>query len=283
MGIEPGRDSDHLNRAFIDAVDASIALLRLPILPSSYRRGLHGRALLVEHFGRQLETRRRNPGPDLFSRLCEARSEDGERFTEDEIVNHITFVMMAAHDTSTSTLSTVLFHLAKNPEWQERLRAQRLRLPEQLSLDELEQVDELGWAIDEALRLSPPLAVMPRQTSNATEHGGYLIPAGVLIGLAPLIVHRDPRHWSRPHEFDPERFWPTRAEHKSHPFAFAPFGGGRHLCIGKRFGYLEIRSTLHQMLRRIRWSVPDGYQLPFKFVPIIKPADGLPLTLRPIG
>jgi len=282
MGITPGRDSERLNRAFIDAVDASIALLRLPIWPLPYYRGLRGRAFLDERFESLLPLKRQQQTADLFSRLCHARSEDGEAFTDEEVVNHMVFVMMAAHDTSTSTLATAIYHLAKHPEWQDRLREQSLARPEHLSLEALEQLEELGWVVDESLRLYPPLAVMPRVTSAHTEHGGYSIPRGVLIGLAPALVHRDPRHWSRPHEFDPERFSPRRAEHKRHAFAFAPFGGGRHICVGKRFGQLEIRSTLHQMLRRVRWSVPQGYEMPFRFVPIAKPSDGLPLTLRPV-
>ncbi len=279
MGLTPGRDSERTNRAFIDAVDASIALLRLPVWPLPYYRGLRGRALLGERFGRLVAQKRQRPTADLFSQLCQARSEDGEAFTDAEVVNHMVFVMMAAHDTSTSTLATAIYHLAKHPAWQERLRAHSLARPAQLSLDELEQLEELGWAVEESLRLYPPLAVMPRVTTAPTEHGGYAIPPGVLIGLAPALVHRDPRHWSRPHQFDPERFAPGRAEHKRHAFAFAPVGGGRHICVGKRFGQLEIRSTLHQLLRRVRWSVPAGYQMPFRFVPIAKPRDGLPLTV----
>ncbi len=279
MGMAPGRDSDRLNRAFIDAVDASIALLRLPVWPLPYYRGLRGRALLGERFGGLVNAKRQRPAADLFSKLCQARSEDGEAFTDEEVVNHMVFVMMAAHDTSTSTLATAVYHLAKHPEWQERLREESRQRPAQLSLEELEQLEELGWVVEESLRLFPPLAVMPRVTATRTEHGGYSIPPGVLIGLAPALVHRDPRHWSRPHHFDPARFSPSRAEDKRHAFAFAPFGGGRHICVGKRFGQLEIRSTLHQMLRRVRWSVPDGYQMPFRFVPIAKPRDGLPLTI----
>jgi cytochrome P450 len=95
-------------------------------------------------------------------------------------------------------------------------------------------------------------------------------------------VHRDPRHWTRPHTFDPERFSNARAEHKRHPYAFTPFGGGRHLCVGKRFGQLEIRATLHQLLKKVRWSVPEGYEMPFQFMPIGKPTDGLPVRIEPI-
>lgn len=281
-GAEPGRDADRINRAFVDAVDASIALLRLPIWPLRYYKGIRGQAFLADRFRRALAERRAADGPDLFSRLCHARSEDGEQFTDAEVVNHMVFVMMAAHDTSTSTLSTAIYHLAKFPEWQERLRAKSRALPDELGLEQLEQLEEHSWVMDESLRLHPPLPFMPRVTVSATEVAGYRVPAGVLMAFAPLAVHRDPRYWTRPQSFDPERFASGRAEHKSHAYAFAPFGGGRHSCVGKRFGQLEILSTLHQMLKKVRWSVPEGYEMPFQFMPIGKPKDGLPVQLEAV-
>jgi cytochrome P450 len=282
MGAEPGADADRVNRAFVEAVQASIALVRLPVWPLPYYKGIRGQAFLAERFRQLLADKRATASADLFSKLCHVRSEDGEAFTDAEVVNHMVFVMMAAHDTSTSTLSTAIYYLAKHPEWQERLRKQSLALPDELSLDELEQLEEHSWVMDESLRLHPPLPFMPRVTVTETEFAGYRIPAGILAGFAPLVVHRDPRHWTRPNTFDPERFSSDRAEHKTHPYAFAPFGGGRHLCVGKRFGQLEIRSTIHQMLKKIRWSVPEGYEMPFQFMPIGKPRDGLPVRLTAI-
>ncbi len=282
MGAEPGADADRINRAFVDAVEASIALVRLPVWPLPYYKGIRGQAFLAERFRQLLAEKRREERADLFSKLCHVRSEDGEAFTDQEVVHHMVFVMMAAHDTSTSTLSTAIYYLAKHPEWQERLRKLSMALPDELSLDALEQLEEHTWVMDESLRLHPPLPFMPRVTVAETEFAGYRIPAGVLAGFAPLVVHRDPRHWTRPHRFDPERFSNDRAEHKSHPYAFAPFGGGRHLCVGKRFGQLEIRATLHQMLKKVRWSVPEGYEMPFQFMPIGKPTDGLPVRIEAI-
>jgi cytochrome P450 len=282
MGADGGGDADRVNGAFIDSVEASIALLRLPVWPLPYYKGLRGQAFLAERFGQAVASKRARETPDLFSKLCHVTSEDGEAFTDEEVVHHMVFVMMAAHDTSTSTLSTAIYHLAKHPDWQERLREQSMGLPDALSLEQLEGLEELTWVMDESLRLYPPLPVMPRVTVKPTEFGGYEIPPRVLTGFAPILVHRDPRHWTRPHAFDPERFSDERAEHRSHPYAFAPFGGGRHICVGKRFGQLEIRSTLHQMLRKVRWSVPDDYEMPFQFVPISKPRDGLPLRIEPL-
>ena len=75
----------------------------------------------------------------------------------------------------------------------------------------------------------------------------------------PDFTHHDPRIWSQPWRFDPDRFGPERAEHKRHAYAFVPFGGGAHTCIGKSFAYMLAKVFLHQLLLRYRWRVPDGY------------------------
>ena len=115
---------------------------------------------------------------------------------------------------------------------------------------------------------------------RAFEFGGARIPSGSLVGIAPVHTHHLPSLWSSPYRFDPERFSPSRAEHKRHRFAWVPFGGGAHLCIGQHFAGLEIKTTLHQMLRRFRWSVPDRYVLPYARVPIGMPRDGLALRIE---
>ena len=70
------------------------------------------------------------------------------------------------------------------------------------------------------------------------------------------------------------RFAPERAEHERHSHSWVPFGGGPHMCLGFRFAELQVRSLMHQMLRRYRWSVPAGYTMPVQQAPISKPRDG---------
>ena len=71
--------------------------------------------------------------------LCRAETEDGERFTDDDVVNHMIFTMMAAHDTSTITVAMMGYYLAKHPEWQDRLRAESQALgKDAISYDDLD-------------------------------------------------------------------------------------------------------------------------------------------------
>lgn len=280
MGVDSDVRTQRLNQAFVDAVEASVAIVRINAWPTRYHRGLRGRRLIETHLRSMLADKRAHQTPDLFSQMCSATSEQGETFTDDEIIHHMNFLMMAAHDTSTSTISTTLYCLARNPEWQERLRAAALALPDYLSYDQLNDLEELSWVIHEVLRKHPPLPVMPRVVVKDIDHAGYRLTPGTLVAVPVLHTHHDPAWWTDPHGFDPERFAPGREEHRRHKYLWAPFGGGAHMCIGQRFGLLEVKAALHLMLRRYRWSVPADYRMPYQHVPIARPTDGLPLRLE---
>jgi cytochrome P450 len=106
------------------------------------------------------------------------------------------------------------------------------------------------------------------------------IPAGATVVLGLYPSHRLAPWWQDPDRFDPERFAEHRREDQSHKFAWAPFGGNVHKCIGMYFGGMEVKTILHHMLLRYQWSVPAAYEPPMTFGTGPMPADGLPITLR---
>jgi cytochrome P450 len=284
MGVELGREAKELNKAFVATVAASLAFFRAPIPGLKMWRGVRGREVLVNRFRALMPEKRATHTDDFFSEFCHAQSEQGERFTDQEIIDHMIFLMMAAHDTTSSSLTTMMYLLALHPEWQERLRAAAQALSKtQLEHDDLEQLEELTWVMREALRLTPPLTSMPRMCVKDTEFQGYPIPAGTMVGIYPMHVHYMPSLWTNPRSFDPERFSPARQEDRRHAFAWVPFGGGAHVCIGQHFATLQVKAIMHQLLLRYRWSIEPGYTMPYQLVPIAKPRDGLPLTLERIG
>jgi len=121
---------------------------------------------------------------------------------------------------------------------------------------------------------------MPRMCIRDVEFKGHLIPANTMVGIYPIHTHYMPSLWSDPHRFDPERFSPARQEDRRHAFAWTPFGGGAHMCIGQHFATLQVKAIMHRLLLRYRWSTPPGYAMPYQMVPIAKPSDGLPVTLQ---
>jgi cytochrome P450 len=280
MGASVGADDARLQRAFIDSVRAGTALVRYPIRGGRWQRGLAGRRVLEDYFRTRLPEKRVADSDDLFSALCHVRSDDGEAFTDDDIVNHMIFLMMAAHDTSTITVSAVLAALAAHPEWQDRAREQSMAIDGELTLDSLDRLDVLDLVIKEALRLVAPVPSLARKTVKDTELLGHFIPAGTQISVSPWFSHYMPEIWSEPMQFDPERFAPPRQEDKQHRYAWVPFGGGAHKCIGMYFGTQEVKTIMHHLLRSYRWSTPPGYEVPWDLVALPMPGDGLPLTLH---
>ena len=123
LGAGIGPEVDEITRAFVDMVAASVAVIRKPLPGTPMARGVKGRKRIVAYFSEQIPIRRaKGGGDDLFSQLCHATHEDGALLSTQDIVDHMSFLMMAAHDTLTSSLTSFVGELAAHPEWQQKLR-----------------------------------------------------------------------------------------------------------------------------------------------------------------
>lgn len=281
MGEELGAQADRLNAAFIDTVVGGQAVIRADVPGGKWHRGLESRRLLEDYFRTQIPAKRAGDADDLFSVLCHAVSEDGTSFADEDIVNHMIFLMMAAHDTSTITLAMMAYYLAKHPEWQERLREEsRAMGTATIGYDDVERMPLTELVLKETLRMNAPVGILARQTLKDTEIDGHFVPAGtkLMVGIYP--TQRMEPWWNDPDTFDPERFTPERAEDASHKYAWTPFGGNVHKCIGMHFGSMEVKAILHQMLLRFRWTVPAGYEPVIDYGTGPFPGDGLPIELH---
>jgi cytochrome P450 len=274
---------DRVNRGFIDCVQAAGAILRVPVAGNKWHRAARGRAQLERFLTGQLPAARDSRGDDLFSVLTRVQDEDGTRFTDIDVVNHMIFLLMAAHETSTSTVSTAMYYLGRHLEWQDRVRDEAFALGPHATVQQLSELCDLDMVIKECQRLVAPVPVVARQAVKDTEVAGRPIAAGTGAAVCLQLSHYLPEYWSRPETFDPERFSPQRREDGSHRFAWAPFGGGVHKCLGMAFSDIEVRTVLAQILTRFRWSVPVDYVPPMSNVSLPYPKDGLPVDLRSLS
>jgi cytochrome P450 len=288
MGHEPGSDHDLVTKikaAYETTTRAGGAIIRTPVPPFKWWRGLQARKVLEEYFTARVAEKRGSEGTDMLTVLTHIADEDGNTFSDADIVNHMIFLMMAAHDTSSSTMSTMAYHLAANPEWQDRLREEGDRLigDAPLDIDTLDKLKTFDLVIHEALRMVTPLPFNVRRAVRDTSIQGYFVPAGTNINLWPGMNHMLPELWDDPEKFDPDRFAEPRSEQKRHRYAFAPFGGGAHKCIGLVFGQLEIKSVMHRLLRNYRLELPHpGYKPRYDYAGMPVPIDGMPIVLKPI-
>ena len=122
LGAGIGPEVDEITRAFVDMVAAAVAVIRKPLPGTQMARGVKGRKRIVAYFSEQIPIRREKGGEDLFSQLCQATHEDGALLSTQDIIDHMSFLMMAAHDTLTSSLTSFIGALAADPEWQAKLR-----------------------------------------------------------------------------------------------------------------------------------------------------------------
>jgi cytochrome P450 len=292
IGVPWGPESDRINQAFVDMVQASIAPVRHPLPFTQMRRGVKGRAFLVDYFTRETLKRRAGEGlgQDMFSQFATATDEAGDLLPVDEVVDHMNFLMMAAHDTITSSATSLVWLLAKHPEWQEKVRQEVFAVtggpdaqgrPRGAAYDDLGKFELLEMAFKESLRLIAPVPSIPRRALRSFEFKGVRIPAGTACGFNIHLTHHMEEYWDNPEVFDPMRFTPDKVKAR-HKYAWVPFGGGAHMCLGLHFAYMQVKILMAQMLQRYRIEVADGYEPEWQPWPIPKPRDGLKVTFRPL-
>ncbi len=281
MGTEvDGKEGKKLIQAFQDTVAASVAIIRAPIPGTIYNRGIKARKLLEDYFYAHIEEKRKNPGKDLFSELCISESDEGDVFTDDDVVNHMIFLMMAAHDTTTFTTTRMVYHMAKHPEWQDKVREESRAIGKKFSaFDDHPQQPLVELIMKEALRMMAPVPGLPRKVIKDCVIGGYRVPAGTQVQVDMRHTHYMEDYWDEPMKFDPMRYADGGHENKNHRYAWLPFGGGVHKCIGRHFGLHQIKAALHQLVLNYEWSVLDDYEMPVSFPGLPVPKDHFPMTL----
>ncbi len=247
------------------------------------------RAALERLVGSEI-SRRRGAGSgagegaeDMLASLLGATDESGASLADRQVLDHVLTLLFAGHDTTTSTVSFLLYELARNPEQADRIAAELAAespgadpTPEQV----LGELPLLSRAIDETLRLYPPAWIGPRRAVRDFDFGGMRVPAGLPVVYSSWVSHRLPHVFPEPDRFDPDRFEPERRAQWPRG-AYVPFGGGPRVCIGKRFGYSEVHVIAAALIRRFRFRLPAGHRLKIHQAPTLSPEGGLPVLLEP--
>jgi cytochrome P450 len=268
-----------INRAITNEIRASVTPVRQAIPFTPMWHGIRGRDFLRETFRSLIAERRDKGGEDFFSQMCCATDDEGQAWSEDEILNQFNLLIMAAHDTTATSLTVMMSFLGAYPDWQRRLADEVASLGDgPLNDDALARMTETDKVFREALRLVPPVPFIPRKAKRDFEWEGYEIPAGTSLSLNPGVTMLSPELFSDPARFDPDRFSPERAEDRSHRFAWTPFGGGAHKCIGMHFATMQVKLFMATLLRGRSVSLPNGMP-EWQRMPIPKPKGGLPVVL----
>ncbi|HEV2075726.1 MAG TPA: cytochrome P450 [Thermoleophilaceae bacterium] len=290
LGLDPAdagngeRAARHFARAL--AFYGTEYPLRIPRGPGSpWRRMQASRRVLHEIVQAEIARRRERPDPersDVLSLLLEARDADGSGLTDQELRDQVMTLMFAGHDTSTSTVSFLLYELARHPHALDRVLAEQDRVLGSRSpsaSDLAGGLPELDMALDEVLRLYPPAWVGPRRAVEAFHFAGRRVPAGAHVNYCSWASHRLPDVFPEPEAFIPERFAPER-KRLLPKGAYVPFGGGSRTCIGMRFGQTEVKAVATLVLQRFRPELTPGRTMTVRQMPTLSPRGGLRMIVR---
>jgi retinoid hydroxylase len=262
LGSEKTEEIQQVSEWFNTLVEgARSGIVRWDIPLTAHGRGQTARRRISDYI-RQVIKERTFQGDlkqstDVLSLLINAVDEDGNRFTETQVINQAIGFLFAGHDTTSSLMNWLLFELGNSPEWRQRLRdeCQEVMGEKPISMTNLRQLPNMANAIKEGERMYPPAFVISRMATADIEYGGYLIPAGWYVCIFPMLTHLLPEIYKDPDLFDPDRFAPPREEDKKQPYSLIGFGGGVHSCIGVELAQMEMKIILSTLLQKYDWTV----------------------------
>lgn len=288
MDIDKGARGIRLREAFETLVEwmgvRFSYLLAPPIwVPTRSNRAARRAVAEIDRITREVIAERRN-GPakaDLLQLLLEAEYADtGAPLSDDQIAAEAKALLFAGHETTSSALGWTWHLLARHPEQRRRLEAE---------IDEIlgdrpltaELVRELAFTravFEETLRLYPPAVTVARRTRRTIPVAGYRMRPWNTAFVSIYAIHRNPRHWDRPREFDPGR-WLGDEGPPAH--ASLPFGLGPRLCIGHRFATIEAVAIVASVARHFRLEPPQGHEPDLDTRFVLRVAGVLPVTVEP--
>jgi cytochrome P450 len=181
---------------------------------------------------------------DILSLLMQARDEDGQPMSDSELRDELVTLLLAGHETTSTSVAWAVERLVRHPDKLRRLQA------------EIESGGEqyMTAVVNETLRVRPVVPIVVRLLQEELQVGSYTLPAGTRVVPSIYLTNRNPRVYEHAEEFRPERFLEDGPE----TFSWIPFGGGIRRCIGASFAQLEMRLILRTMLSELQPSVPDG-------------------------
>lgn len=250
------------------------------------RRFRHARqelAELVRLMVAQREGAPRPDGEDVLSRLLnDYRDEPDAKLKAKRLRDELITVLLAGHETTASTLSWTWYQMNEQPELAERMHEEAVRVlgDRDPVYEDMHRLTYTTMVIQEAMRLYPPVWLLPRRAVAADTIDGYEVPAGADVLICPYTLHRHPGFWDDAERFDPERFAVEKVKLR-HRYAYIPFGAGPRFCVGNNLGMMEAVLVAAMVAREYRLALAPGYQVVAEPMLSLRAKGGLPMTVQP--
>ncbi|XP_071803202.1 cytochrome P450 4F4-like isoform X2 [Asterias amurensis] len=226
-----------------------------------------------------------NKPRDFLDTVLMARDEDGTGLTVQEISDEVNTFLFGGHDTTASTLTWVLYELARHPEHQAKVREEVDEIldgrdSDRITSKDMIQMEYMSLVIKEAIRMYTPVILPTRTLTAPYDVDGVTLQTGTSLAINLYQLHHNPTVWGEDHmEFKPSRFLPENFN-KMDPFAFSPFSAGPRNCIGQQFALNNIKVFVSRILRRFNLGLVEGDSEPVPNLNVVvKPLKELHLTV----
>lgn len=184
-----------------------------------------------------------------------------KKLSENEVIANSIIFLVGGFDTTTSTISHILYELAINPEIQDKLYTQLSTAIGGLDPNSPEYFDTVNGqiayfeaVIKETLRLFPPLLHLHRRLNvDSYKLGNIPLKRDQVVTIPVHAIHHNWDYYPDPDKFDPNRWMPEN-KHLLKPYTYLPFGAGPRNCIGMRFAYQEIKLALARLILKYRFE-----------------------------
>ncbi|KAH6763559.1 hypothetical protein C2S52_020992 [Perilla frutescens var. hirtella] len=179
--------------------------------------------------------------------------------TTDNIKAVILDMFIAGSETSSAATVWTMSELMRNPRVMEKVQAEVREAWKGKTVVEERDVEDLKYlklVVKEALRLHPPVPLLPRQCREECKAAGYSIPVKTKVMINVWSMGRDPNYWDDPEIFQPERFLLKEIDYLGNQLEFIPFGSGRRICPGLNFGLANVELPLAKLLYHFDWKLP---------------------------
>jgi cytochrome P450 len=209
-------------------------------------------------------------------------ADDGTRMTNRQLRDEVASLMLAGHETTANTMSWTWMLLANHPRVYAKLTEELKtvlnggRTP---TISDLPQLPYTLMVIKEAMRLYPPVVELIREASQDCEIGGYSIPKGTMLVASQWVMHRDPRYFTDPEVFNPER-WADDLEKRLPRGVYFPFSDGPRVCIGKSFALMEAVLILATIAQSYRLELVSDRAIELQPSITLRPKHGIQVVLK---